>query len=69
MSGRNETGRQRDIMGEIEDVNTLMDRIAATYESIDRIDQTIVICEEEIIDTKSLSLMSLPSTKDFFENI
>lgn len=69
MSGRNEAGRQRDIMGEIEDVNTLMDRIAATYESIDRIDQTIVICEEEIIDTKSLSLISLPSTKDFFENI
>ena len=69
MCDRDGPDKKRDIMGEIQDVNTLMDRIKATYDSIDRVNRTIVICEGEIIDTESLSLMSLPSTRDFYENI
>ncbi len=54
---------------EIDEVNALMGAISATNESIDKVTDTIVLCKGEIVDLENLSVMSLPTTKEFYRNM
>ena len=58
-----------DYFREIDKVNSLMAAIAATNESIDKVTDTIVLSKGEIVDLENLSVMSLPSTKEFYRNL
>ena len=53
----------------IDRINKLMDTIEKTNKKIDYITETLILCNGEVIDKKSFSIMSLPSTKEILNDL
>ena len=69
MADKENTGDEGSIFRKIDEVNSLMEKLESNNDSIDKVTNTIVISNGEIVDTVNLSVMSLPSNRDFYRNI
>ena len=61
--------KKNEISKEIAEVNKIMDSIKGTNKTIDYITDTLILCNGEVIDKKTFSIMSLPSTKEVLRNL
>ena len=61
--------KKSQISKEIDKVNKIMDSIEKTNKTIDHINDTLILCNGEIIDKKNFSIMSLPSTKEILRDL
>ncbi len=53
----------------INKINKLMDSIQNIEETIQIVNDTLILCEGELIDKSTFSIMSLPSTKDILDDL
>ena len=57
------------ITKEIDKVNKIMDEVKEYNATIDQVNETLILVNNEVIDKKNFSIMTLPSTKDVFRNL
>lgn len=53
----------------INKINKIMDSIKEVEDTMQIVSETLVICGGEVIDKKTFSIMSLPSTEEVFEDL